>query len=63
MIAGEGRGTIFIPLYHFHSLMNIQTFIFNFASEMIIADFQSQCMQLADWYSMRFIYHWELAFD
>ena len=25
--AGEGRGPSFIPLYHFHPLMNIQTFI------------------------------------
>ena len=25
--AGEGRGPSFIPLYHFHSLTNIQTFI------------------------------------
>ena len=29
--AGEGRGPSFIPLYHFHRLMNIQTFICNFA--------------------------------
>ena len=29
--AGEGRGSFFIPLYHFHSITNIQTFIFNFA--------------------------------
>ena len=26
-------GTIFIPFYHFHPLMNIQTFICNFAYE------------------------------
>ena len=25
--AGEGRGTSFIPLYHFHPLTNIHTFI------------------------------------
>ena len=31
--AGEGRGPFFIPLYHFHPLMNIQTFICNFACE------------------------------
>ena len=29
--AGEGRGPSFIPLYHFHPLMNIETFICNFA--------------------------------
>ena len=34
--AGEGRGPFFIPLYHFHPLMNIQTFICNFACEMTI---------------------------
>ena len=28
---GEGRGPSFIPLYHFHPLTNIETFIFNFA--------------------------------
>ena len=33
-IAGEGRGPSFIPLYHFHPLTNIQTFICNFACEM-----------------------------
>ena len=36
----RGReGTIFIPLYHFHPLTNIQTFIFNFAREMNIIYF------------------------
>ena len=36
----RGReGTIFIPLYHFHPLINIQTFICNFASEMTITYF------------------------
>ena len=34
--AGEGRGPSFIPLYHFHRLTNIQTFICNFACEMTI---------------------------
>ena len=29
--AGEGRGPFFIPLYHFHPLTNIQTFVCNFA--------------------------------
>ena len=28
---GEGRGPSFIPLYHFHLLTNIETFICNFA--------------------------------
>ena len=32
--AGKGRGPSFIPLYHFHPLTNIQTFICNFACEM-----------------------------
>ena len=36
--AGEG-GTIFIPLYHFHPLTNIQAFICNFACEMTITYF------------------------
>ena len=36
---GEGRGPSSIPLYHFHSLTNIETFIRNFASEMTITDF------------------------
>ena len=52
--AGEGRGPSFILLYHFHPLMNIQTFICNFASEMTITYFQSQCLHLPDGYSMRF---------
>ena len=34
--AGEGRGPSFIPLYDFHPLANIQTFICNFACEMTI---------------------------
>ena len=38
-IAGEGRGLFFIALYHFHSLMNTQTFICNFACEMTITYF------------------------
>ena len=33
---GEERGPFFIPLYHFHPLTNIQTFICNFACEMTI---------------------------
>ena len=35
--AGEGRGPTFIPLYRFHSLTNIETFICNFACEMLSA--------------------------
>ena len=35
----KGRGPFFIPLYHFHPLTNIQTFICNFAREMTIAYF------------------------
>ena len=36
--AGEGRDHL-IPLYHFHPLTNIQTFICNFAREMTITYF------------------------
>ena len=36
----RGRGgSSFIPLYHFHPLTNIQTFICNFACEMTITYF------------------------
>ena len=38
-IAKEGMGPSFIPLYHFHPLMNIQTFICNFVCEMNITYF------------------------
>ena len=34
--AGEGRGSSFLPLYHFHPLTNIHTYIYNFAYEMTI---------------------------
>ena len=37
--AGEGRGPSFIPLFHFHPLTNIETFICNFACEMTITYF------------------------
>ena len=37
--AGEGSRPFFIPLYHFHLLTNIQTFICNFACEMTITYF------------------------
>ena len=37
--AGEGRGPFFIPLYHFHPLTNIQTFIWNFTRKMTIKYF------------------------
>ena len=37
--AGEERGPSFIPFYHFHPRANIQTFIWNFACEMIITYF------------------------
>ena len=33
---GEERGPFFIPLYHFHPLTNIQTFICNFAREIFL---------------------------
>ena len=38
-IAGKGRGPFFIPLYHFHQLTNIETFICNFECEMTITYF------------------------
>ena len=51
---GKGRDHL-IPLYHFHQLTNIQTFICNFAREMTITYFQSQRLCLPGCYSMRFI--------
>ena len=53
-IAGEGRGPSFIPLYHFHLLMNIQTFICNFAYEMTTTYFKLHRLHLPDCYSKRF---------
>ena len=50
---GEGRGPSFIPHYHFHPLTNIKTVIFNFGCEITITYFYSQCLCLADCYSMR----------
>ena len=51
----KGReGPSFIPLYHFHPLTKSQTFICNFACEMIITYFQSHRLYLPDCYSMRF---------
>ena len=55
--AGEGRGPSFILLYHFHPLMNIQTFICNFASEMTITYFQLQCLHLPETATRCEIYH------
>ena len=37
--AGEGMGPLFIPIYHFHPLMNIQTFMCNFVREITITYF------------------------
>ena len=37
--AGERRGPSFISFYHFHPLTNIETFIWNFASEITITYF------------------------
>ena len=54
MTAGEEKGPFFIPLYHFYSLLKIQTFICNFAREMAITYFLSQRSYLPDCYSMRF---------
>ena len=44
---------IFITLYHFYPLRNIQTLTCNFACGMTTTYFNR--MQLPDWYSMRFI--------
>ena len=52
--AGEGRGPSFIPLYLFHLLTNIQTFICNFVCEMTVTYFLSHRLCLPDCYSMRF---------
>ena len=52
--AGEGRGPSFIPLYHFHSLTNIHTFICNSACEMTIKYFSSHRLYLPGCYSMIF---------
>ena len=42
--AGEGRGPSFIPLYHFHPLTNIATFIFQFFEKVFI--FQKICFKV-----------------
>ena len=34
--AGKGRGSSFVPLYHFHPLTNIAMFIYNFVCEMTL---------------------------
>ena len=39
--AGKGRVPSFIPLYHFHQLTNIHTFICNFTCEMTTSYFWS----------------------
>ena len=52
--AAEKRGPSFIPLYYFHPLTNIQTFICNFAREMTMTYFQWKRLYLPDCYSMRF---------
>ena len=44
--------TIFIPLHHFHSLTNIQTFICNFSCEMATTYFQSHHLPLPDCYAI-----------
>ena len=61
--AGERRGRFFIPLHHFHPLRNIQIFICNFACEMTITYFLSQCLYLRDCYLMRAYHFMELPFD
>ena len=49
---GKGGNHLFILLYHFHPLTNIQTFICNFACEMTITYFWSHGLYLPDCYSM-----------
>ena len=51
--AVEGRRPSFIPLFHFHLLTNIQTFICSFACEWL-SYFKSHCLYLPDSYLMRF---------
>ena len=53
-VAGERRGPSFIPLYHFHPLTIIQTFILQLCTEMTITYFKSHCLCLPGCYSMRF---------
>ena len=53
-VAGERRGPSFIPLYHFHPLTNIQTFILQLCTEMTITYFKSHRLCLPGCYSMRF---------
>ena len=50
--ARQGSRPSFIPLYHFHRLMNIETFC-NFACKMAITYFYLQHLCLPDCYSMR----------
>ena len=50
--AGEVRRPFFIPVYHFHPLTNIQTFIYNFACEMTISNFKSHRLYLPVCYSI-----------
>ena len=53
-IARKGRAPSFIPLYHFPPFKNIETFVCKFACETTITYFQSQCLCIPEYYSMRF---------
>ena len=59
---GKERRPSFIPLHHFHPLMNIQRFICNFACEVTITYFQPQRLCLPDCYPLRFNHLIELPF-
>ena len=50
----KGRGPSFIPLYNFHLLTNIQTFICNLVCEMTLTYLEWDRQNLLDCYSMRF---------
>ena len=49
-----GDHLFFFPICHFHALMNVQTFICNFACEMTMTYFQLHHLYLPDCYSIRF---------
>ena len=50
--AGEWKGTSFILIYHFHLLMNMQTFNCNFACKMTISNHTACIYQTAAWWDL-----------
>ena len=53
--ASRGKeATIFLPLYHFYQVTNIQVFMYNFACEMTTTCFWSHYLYLPSCYSMKF---------